>query len=62
MVRGGAMTLIHDGDRTYALPKEPMQCGRCLAMSGAFVNRAGETFCVRCDVDERTVRQEEEAA
>ena len=48
------MTMIQDGDRTYVLPPEPMQCGQCGAMSGLFVNRDGETFCVRCDAEERT--------
>lgn len=47
------MTLIHDGDRTYALPAEPMQCGRCLSMSGVFINTGGVTKCCRCDVESR---------
>lgn len=48
------MTLIHAADRTYALPTEPTQCGRCMSMSGLFVNKCGSTFCVRCDVEERS--------
>lgn len=47
------LTLIHDGNRTYALPKEPTQCGKCGAMSGVFINRGGETHCCRCDAEER---------
>ncbi len=48
-----SITLIHDVDRTYALPKEPRRCGVCGAMSGVFINRAGETACGRCDAEDR---------
>lgn len=49
------MTLIHAADRTYALPDAPTQCGRCLSMSGMFINRSGESFCCRCDVEARPI-------
>ncbi len=58
----GDVTLILMKDGTYVVPKEPKHCNRCLAMSGAFLNRNGDTFCVRCDGEERTVRQEAKAA
>ena len=41
-------TYIEDGDRTYAIPLQPKQCGLCGCMSGVFVNRLGETRCGRC--------------
>lgn len=49
------MTLIHAADRTYALPKEPTQCGVCGAMAGLFINRAGSSSCCRCDVEARSL-------
>lgn len=49
------MTLIHLGDRTIAMPNEPQPCGRCGAMSAVFNNRYGETYCCRCDVEDRSV-------
>jgi hypothetical protein len=49
------MTLIHAGDRIYVLPPEPMECGRCGAMSGTFINRFGDTCCVRCHVEARSL-------
>ena len=42
------MTLLHAGDRTYAMPDAPMECGLCGAMAGMFINWRGETFCARC--------------
>lgn len=54
---GPAITLIHDGYRTYALPKEPTPCGACGAMSGVFINRCGATACCRCDVEDRLLHQ-----
>ena len=51
------ITMIQDGGRTYVIPAEPMQCGRCGCMSGIFLNRRGETACCRCDVEDRTLPQ-----
>ena len=41
-------TYIEDGDRTYAIPKEPLQCARCGVMSGVLVNWRSDTTCVPC--------------
>ena len=51
------ITMIQDRDRTYVLTPEPMQCGLCGCMSGMFINRFGDTFCCRCDVEDRTLPQ-----
>lgn len=48
IIETATMTIIHLGDRTYAIPREPLQCGNCLVMSGVFVNWHSDTVCVPC--------------
>ena len=42
------MKFYHFGDITIGVPPEPQQCGLCFAMSGAFYNWRGDTYCCRC--------------
>lgn len=59
-----ACTYIEDGDRTYAIPREPLQCGNCLVMSGVFVNWHSDTVCVPChdQAEQLFIQRKERAA